>query len=103
MPSYGHNFVIPNSRLFISPMFFAGCGPAFNVLKANDKTYRKVNMEYSTYFNLDMGYNGSRYYVNLQFNWTGGYEPINPSYLTSHNLTLSLWLGFRFSSLRRAF
>ena len=101
MPGYGINIVIPNSRLSISPVVFAGLGTAFNVYNANDIKYKYVNVEYAASFNLNMGYSGSRYYSKLQFNWTAGYVPLDPSYLTSNNLTISLWVGVRFSDLKK--
>jgi len=101
MPGYGINIAIPNSKLFISPMVFAGMGAAFNVYKANDIKYEYVSFEYAASFNLNMGYSGDRYYSKLQFNWTAGYVPLNPSYLTSNNLTISLWVGARFSDLKK--
>jgi hypothetical protein len=30
LPGYGFNVVIPNSKIFISPMAFAGLGTTFN-------------------------------------------------------------------------
>jgi len=101
MPGYGYNFVIPNSRLFISPMIFAGLGTAFNTYRGKNGDYTYTNVEYAASFNLNMGYNGSRYYSKIQFNWSAGYAPLNPSYLTSNNLMLSLWVGMRFKDVEK--
>jgi hypothetical protein len=98
-PGYGFNFVIPQSRLFISPMMFAGVGAALNRYQGQSGEFNYSNIEYAASFNLNMGYNGSRYYSKIQFSWSAGYAPLNPSYLTSNNLMLSLWVGMRFSNL----
>lgn len=101
MPGYGFNFVIPDSRLFISPMIFAGVGTAFNTYRGQSGDDRYTNVEYAANFNLNMGYNGSRYYSKIQFNWSAGYAPLNPSYFTSNSLMLSLWFGMRFKDLEK--
>lgn len=101
LPGYGFNVVIPNSKFFISPMVFAGLGAAFNTYRGKNGDYNYTNVEYAASFNLNMGYNGSRYYSKIQFNWSAGYAPLNPSYLTSNNLMLSLWIGMRFRDLEK--
>jgi Domain of unknown function (DUF4421) len=99
MPGYGINFVMPNSRLFISPMIFAGVGAAHNTYQSKNGKSTYTNVEYAANFNLNMGYNGSRFYSKIQFQWMAGYAPLNPSYFTSTSLTLSLWVGFRFRDI----
>jgi Domain of unknown function (DUF4421) len=96
MPGYGINFVIPDSRLFISPMVFAGVGAAFNSYQSQNGKNSYTNVEYAANFNLNAGYNGSRYYSKIQFSWAAGYAPLNPSYFTTTNLTLTLLVGIRF-------
>ncbi len=99
MPGYGINFVVPNSRLFISPVIFAGVGAAFNSYQAQTGKKRNTNLEYAGSFSLNTGYNGSRIYSKIQFNWNAGYAPLKPSYFTSNNIGLSLWVGMRFGDV----
>ncbi len=101
MPGYGINFVIPDSRLFISPMVFAGAGAAFNSYQSQSGKNTYTNVEYAANFNLNAGYNGSRYYSKIQFSWTAGYAPLNPSYFTSNNLTLTFLVGMRFRDVEK--
>ncbi len=101
LPGYGINFAIPNSRLFISPIMFAGIGAAFNSYQSQEGKKSYTNVEYAGSFLLNMGYNGNRFYSKLQFNWTAGYTPLNPSYLTSNSLGISLWIGMRFHDIEK--
>jgi len=101
MPGYGVNFAIPGTRLFISPVIFAGMGAAFNSYQANTGKNRYTNMEYAANFNLNMGYNGIRFYSKIQFIYSAGYSPLNPSYFTSSNLTASIWVGVRFTDIEK--
>jgi hypothetical protein len=93
------NFVFKNSAIFISPIVLAGAGVAFNHYKSDKGNGTHVNMEYNAYFLLNAGYNGSLFYSRLQFTYGVGYSPIQPAYLTSTNLMLSLLFGFRFNDL----
>ncbi len=101
MPGYGINIVIPNTHYFISPMVFAGVGAAFNSYESKNGRGNYTNVEYAANFNLNAGYNGSRYYSKIQFNWAAGYSPLDPSYLTSNNLMISLWVGMRFKDVEK--
>jgi hypothetical protein len=101
LPGYGINVVIPNSRFFISPMIFAGLGAAFNTYQSQNGKKNYTNPEYAASFNLNMGYNGSRYYSKILFNWSAGYAPLNPSYFTSNNISVSLWVGIRFRDVEK--
>lgn len=101
MPGYGINVAIPNTHFFISPMVFAGLGAAFNSYESKNGKDSYTNVEYGANFNLNAGYNGSRYYSKIQFNWTAGYSPLDPSYFTSNNLMLSLWVGMRFKDVEK--
>ena len=83
MPGYGINITIPNTNFFISPMIFAGLGAAFNSYYSKNGKDSYTNMEYAANFNLNAGYNVSRYYSKIQFNWAAGYSPLDPSYFTS--------------------
>jgi hypothetical protein len=103
LPGYGFNFAIPDTQWFISPMVFAGLGTAFNTYEGKNGKTNYTNIEYAASFNLNMGYNGSRYYSKVQFNWSAGYSPLNPSYFTSSNMMLSLWVGFRFRDVEKFF
>ena len=100
MPGYGINFIIHDSRFFISPMILAGLGAAFNTYKSDNGRREHVNMEYSGTFLLNAGYNGGLLYGRVQFSYSASYSPIKPAYLTSANLGMSLWVGFRFKDLR---
>src|SRR5688572_5691344 len=99
MPGYGVNFVFKNSGLFISPIILAGGGVAFNSYKSDKGNGTHLNMEYNGYFLLNAGYNGSLFYSRVQFTYGVSYSPIQPAYLTSTNLMLSLLFGFRFKDL----
>ncbi len=99
MPGYGINIAIPNTHFFISPMVFAGV--AFNSYESKNGKDSYTNVEYAANFNLNAGYNGSRYYSKIQFNWAAGYSPLDPSYFTSNNLMLSLWVGMRFKDVEK--
>jgi len=101
LPGYGINVVIPNSRFFISPMIFAGLGAAFNTYQSQSGKKSYTNPEYAASFNLNMGYNGSRYYSKILFSWSAGYAPLNPSYFTSNNISVSLWVGIRFRDVEK--
>jgi len=101
LPGYGVNVVIPNTRFFISPVIFAGVGAAFNTYQAQNGKKSYTNPEYAASFNLNMGYNGNRYYSKVLFNWSAGYAPLNPSYFTNNNITVSLWLGIRFRDIEK--
>jgi hypothetical protein len=101
LPGYGFNFVFADSKLFISPMVFAGLGAAFNTYEGINGKVNYTNMEYAATFNMNMGYNGSRYYSKLQFSYDAFYSPLNPSFLTATNVMLSLWVGMRFNDIER--
>ncbi len=100
MPGYGANFVIHNTRFFVSPILFAGIGVAHNMYGTTNDTGSFTSVEYAGHFGVNAGYNGSRYYSKIQFNWSAGYTALNPTYLTNSNLTLVLTLGIRFRDLR---
>lgn len=101
MPGYGITIVIPNSKIFISPMAFAGVGAAFNSYRSKNGDEHYTNAEYAANFNLNMGYNGSRYYSRIQFSYVAGYTPLNPSYFTTTNLMLVLTTGIRFGDVEK--
>ncbi len=101
LPGYGFNFALADSPWFISPMVFAGLGTAFNTYEGKNGKSNYTNIEYAANFNLNMGYNGSRYYSKIQFNWSAGYSLLNPTYLTSSNMLLSLWVGIRFMDVEK--
>lgn len=99
MPGYGINFAFSNSKLFVSPMVLAGAGAAFNTWEGSNGKGTRVNMEYNAYFLLNAGYTGPLIYSRIQFNYTASYSPIQPAYLTSTNLIMSLLVGFRFRNI----
>jgi hypothetical protein len=100
MPGYGVNFAFRKSKMFISPILLAGAGTAFNYYKGYEGKGMHVNMEYSAYFSLNAGYNGTLFYSRVQCTYAAGYSPVRPSYLTSTNLTVSLLCGYRFRDLK---
>src|SRR5688572_13112668 len=100
MPGYGVNFVFRNSALFVSPILLAGAGVAFNNYKSDKGNATHVNMEYNAYFLLNAGYNGSLFYSRIQFTYAAGYSPIQPAYLTSTNLMVSLLAGYRLKDIK---
>jgi len=101
MPGYGINFAIPDSRFFVSPVILAGAGAAFNSYQTRNGKSSYTNVEYAANFNLNAGYNGKRYYSKVQFSWTAGYAPLNPSYFTSTSLMLTFLVGMRFHDLEK--
>jgi len=96
LPGYGINIVVRDTRFFVSPILYAGLGVAHNMYKANEGTDSFTNLEYAAQFTLNAGYNGSRYYSKVTFNWSSGYTSLDPAYLTTSNLTLVLTCGMRF-------
>ncbi len=100
MPGYGVNFVFKNSAFFISPILLAGAGVAFNNYKSDRGNDTHVNMEYNAYFLLNAGYNGSLFYSRLQFSYAAGYSPVQPAYLTSTSLMVSLLAGYRLKGIK---
>ena len=100
LPGYGINFVIPNSRFFVSPILFAGVGVAQNIYKTTNDTGNFTSVEYAGNFSLNAGYNGDRKYLKFQFTWSAGYTLLDPTYLTNSNMTIVLTAGFRFRDLK---
>ena len=96
MPGYGMNFVFHSSRLFVSPILLAGVGAALNTYKTDKNKGTHFNMEYDAYFLLNLGYNGRLWYGRLQSSYSIAYSTIQPTYLTSTNLTFTLLAGYRF-------
>ncbi len=99
MPGYGVNFVFGKSKMFISPVLLAGVGAAFNSYKSDTGHGTHMNLEYNGNFLMNAGYNGGLIYSRLQFVYSIAYSPIQPAYLTSKNLMLSLLFGFRFNNI----
>jgi hypothetical protein len=95
---YGMNIVVRDTRFFISPVLYAGLGVAHNMYRANEGTDSFTNLEYAAQFTLNAGYNGSRYYSRVMFNWSSGYTSLDPAYLTTSNLTLVFTCGMRFGN-----
>ncbi|HEX5168116.1 MAG TPA: DUF4421 family protein [Cyclobacteriaceae bacterium] len=100
MPGYGVNFVFNDSKMFISPLLLAGAGAAFNNFEGANGTGTHFNMEYQAYFLLNAGYNGSMFYSRVQFTYAAGYSVIQPAYLTSTDLIVSVLAGFRFKNIK---
>ena len=73
---------------------------AFNNYKSDKGNVTHVNMEYNAYFLLNAGYNGSLFYSRLQFSYAAGYSPVQPAYLTSTNLMVSLLAGYRLKGIK---
>lgn len=101
MPGYGINVVLPNTRYFISPILFAGVGLAYNSYQAITGKGTYTNVEYAANFSLNAGYNGSRSYAKIQFNWSSGYAALDPAYLTTSNLNLVFTYGLRFQNWKK--
>jgi hypothetical protein len=99
MPGYGVNFVIGKSGFFVSPIVLAGAGLAFNRYGSDRAEGTRVNLEYSGYLLMNAGYNGGRWYSRIQCSYAIGYSPIEPAYLTSNDLNVSLLIGYRFRDL----
>jgi hypothetical protein len=100
LPGYGINIALRDTRFFISPIVFAGLGFAHNMYKGAGGPGSFTSPEYAANAILNTGYNGSKYYTKLQFNWTSGYTSMNPTYLTSSNLTCLLMVGMRFKNFK---
>ncbi len=100
MPGYGYNFVIRNTRFFISPIIYAGAGFAYNIYRASKGENNFTSVEYSANFSLNGGYNGLRSYLKVSVTSSAGYTELNHAYLTSANLMIELIYGFRFAELR---
>jgi hypothetical protein len=101
MPGYGINIVLSDPKFFISPVILAGAGLGLNTYKGANGGKNYANVEYAGSFTLNAGYSGSRCYTKLQFIYTAGYVPLNPSYLTYTNLGLSFYFGYRFNDLEK--
>ncbi|HEY5825347.1 MAG TPA: DUF4421 family protein [Cyclobacteriaceae bacterium] len=100
LPGYGINIVIRDTRLFISPIVFAGLGLAQNKYETTNSKGSYTSVEYAANAVLNAGYNGTRYYAKIQFNWSSGYTKLDPTYLTNSNLMCVLTVGLRFRNLK---
>jgi hypothetical protein len=100
LPGYGINVVVRDTRLFISPIVFAGLGLAQNMYETTSGSGSFTSLEYAAHVVLNAGYNGSKYYTKLQFTWSSGYTSLDPTYLTNSNLTCVLTAGIRFKKLK---
>ncbi len=100
LPGYGINVAVRNTRLFISPIAFAGFGLAQNMYETTSRKGSATSLEYAAHVVLNAGYNGSRYYSKLQFAWSSGYTSLDPTFLTNANLTCVLTAGIRFKKLK---
>jgi hypothetical protein len=99
MPGYGVTITPFGERFYISPIVFAGPGIAFNFSQANGTDFTYTNWEWAGMLLLNIGYNGSKTYLNLNVTGDLNYSPLNPSYVTSSNLKIALTFGFRFMDL----
>ncbi len=99
MPGYGINIVFKQSKWFISPVVLVGAGTAVNTWESDSGKGTKANMEYNAYFLVNAGYTGTSFYSRIQINYTSSYSPIQPAYLTSTNLMMSVLVGFRFRNI----
>lgn len=100
LPGYGINIVVRDTRLFISPIVFAGFGFAQNMYETTSGKGSSTSLEYAANVVLNAGYNGSRYYSKLQVTWSTGYTSLDPTYFTNSNLTCVLVAGVRFKKLK---
>lgn len=100
LPGYGINVVVHDTRLFISPIVFAGLGLAQNMYETTSGSGSFTSLEYAAHVVLNAGYNGSTFYSKLQFTWSSGYTSLDPTYLTNSNLTCVLTGGIRFKKLK---
>ena len=99
LPGYGINIIVRDSRFFISPIVFAGLGIAQNYYETKTGRGSFTSLEYAANFNLNAGYNGSKFYSKLQLGWSAGYTTLDPSYLTNANVTCVLMFGVRFGDV----
>lgn len=99
MPGYGVTITPFGERFYISPIVFAGPGIAFNFSQANGTDFTYTNWEWAGMILLNLGYNGNKSYLNFNMTSDINYSPLNPCYLTSTNLKVSLTFGFRFNNL----
>jgi len=99
MPGYGITITPFGEKFYVSTLAFAGPGVAFNYYQARENKYTYTNWEWAGMAALNVGYNGTRTYLNLNVTTDINHIPLNPAYFTSTNLKISLTFGFRFFNL----
>ncbi|MFY0628435.1 MAG: DUF4421 family protein [Reichenbachiella sp.] len=98
---YGLNIVIGDSKFFISPIVSVGIGLAQNRYVTANGTGSFNSTEYGANAVLNAGYNGTKYYAKIFFNWSSGYTTLDPTYLTHSNLNCVITVGRRFKSFKK--
>jgi len=101
MPGYGINVAMLQGKLFISPIVMIGPGFAVNNYRSDSGEKTSLNLEWSALSSISMGYNGTKMYATLRTAYDLYYTSLNPSYLTTTNLKISLTVGYRFRDLEK--
>jgi len=101
MPGYGINVALADGKFFVSPILLAGPGFAYNSYLAEKGEFNAWNFEWSALMVLNMGYNSPRAYANMRVAYEAYYISLNPSYITTTDLKISLTVGYRFNNLEK--
>ena len=101
LPGYGLNIAMMEGKFFLSPIVLAGPGFAINTYKSDTGKKTSVNYEWSTVVAINAGYNGVKMYSTLRAAYETYYTSLNPSYLTTTSLKVSLTVGYRFCNLEK--
>jgi len=99
MPGYGINVALLQGKIFISPIIMAGPGFAVNTYRSDAGKKTILNYEWSATGSLNLGYNSAKMYVTARVAYDLYYTALNPSYLTTTDLKITLTVGYRFSNL----
>lgn len=99
LPGYGATISWKDGHCFLSTMFFAGPGLAFNTYTSDGGKFHKTNIEWAGSALVNGGYNGNRMYCKIETSFSIAYAKINPAYLFAKNLEVELLFGYRFSDL----
>ncbi len=101
MPGYGINVALLQGKFFISPIVLIGPGLAVNTYRGEKGKNTSLNFEWSAAAAINVGYNGETMYGTLRAAYDTYYTSLNPSYLTTMNLKISLTVGYRFRDLEK--
>jgi hypothetical protein len=101
MPGYGVNVAILKGKIFISPIVLIGPGFAVNTYRSDTGKRTLLNYEWGSSAAINLGYNGVKMYGTLRATYDTYYTSLNPAYLTTTNLKISLTVGYRFNNLEK--
>ena len=87
--------------VIISPIILIGPGFAFNTYRSDAGKSTVLNYEWGALAAINLGYNGAKMYGTVRATYDVYYTSLNPAYVTTTNLKISLTVGYRFSDLEK--